>query len=262
MPIKTSLAELETKTIIYVSKDPLDINCHLFSFDFPIADYDGFYIITTYNKLVYFNSWSYANESTIRLKLDNGSDRFYSTKSTKHQVILTKGIETNYDFIDKYGQSGTVYVYRTFSIENISNTTYQTNINILSIDLSLALYTNYPLVYNKIKYTNGVPYPSITIPAGSYNTSKLIGIFNSEYKGTIATNGTIANFTSIDGELEVALSGIVEFSTSSSGPWSSVLVIPSLAPNNSVTVYSRCGKDPTVLFKSINSIKVFSTETV
>ena len=246
--------------LTYISRDPVEMDYHLFTYDESITGYSYLYIYNvTTSKIVSINSYLMLNSSVIKLKLDTSSHKFWSNYGTKHLIICSNYSGCNFDFVDKAGSVGTVYVYNNLVITNNSGMLTAKDIYVASINLEAAFIKNsYPFKYKHIKYTNGYPSQNISITQTPVVNSDILAMFNNVYKGVSNSNGYISGFNSLkEGMLELFFVGNLEFSD---GSWNRVIHINELGPKQNVTITVRCGKSITTLYKALNSIKAFYTE--
>jgi len=263
MALYFDLPKLEVIELEYKGADPVEDNYHVFNYleTMQINEYKFFYIQDSHGLMYRISKWKILTDPTYIIF--NIPD-FNSGYGNKIRFITSKVDLDSFDFIDKTGTSTTVYIYRNFIIKNSSGLTRLKNISILSTDLSVSFNMPiYPCIYKHVSYYNGVPDKSIDIfNSYSYDSQKLIGFFNSVYKGVITASGYIPNFNSTAGSLEFVYLGIIEFALSMSGPWYSILNIPILDHLEEKIIYMRCGKIYGSLFKAMNSVKVLAVEVV
>jgi hypothetical protein len=263
MALYFDLPKLEIIELEYRGIDPVEDNYHVFNYPetMQINEYKFFYIQDAYGIMYRISKWRILTDPTYIVFNIASYAAGYGNKV--RFITSTIGLES-FDFIDKTGTSTTTYIYRDFIIKNLSGLTRLKNISILSTDLSMSFNMPvYPCIYKHVSFYNGTPDKSINIfTSYGYDSQKLIGFFNSVYKGIITTSGYIPNFNSTAGSLEFVYLGIIEFALSMSGPWYSILNIPVLDYLEEKLIYMRCGKVYGSLFKAMNSIKVLAVEVV
>jgi len=262
MALYFNLPKLETLELEYKGADPIEEDCHIFNYSsLLISEYKFFYIQNTQGLMYRISKWRILLDPTyIIFSIANYSCGY---GSIVRFITSTVDLES-FDFIDKTGIIGTTYIYKDFIIKNLSGFTRLKNISILSTDLSMSFNMPiYPCVYKHVSYSNGVVDKTINVlNSYSYDPQKLIGFFNSTYKGIISTSGYLPAFNSTAGTLEFLYLGIIEFALSMSGPWYGILNIAVLNCLEEKCIYMRCGKTYGSLFKAINSVKVLSMEVV
>lgn len=249
--------------IVYTGMEPATRKNQLFSFpdgtDF--SAYKRMYIYYN-NSIVAVSTYTVlTREKRLRLSLSN----FPDSAGAGYKLLCDSSEGSGLDFIDKFNLNTTVYTYASFEMSNQSSYSRFINLKVTSENLLLGFLSSYPLQFKSRLYTNG--YPDVSLGNLSFfeglNSSKLLAFFNGVYAGVINQSGYISNFTSSKrGLVEVIYQGGLEFSLSSSGPWSTSLTMPDLARNATVTVYVRYGQYITDLARYFFSIKVFSTEAV
>lgn len=258
--------------ITYLHLDPLDRKKQIFEYPLGVnlTNYASIYVY--YNGTVTtLTSTTFSlmqNTNKLKLKIEN----LYGYSGLKLKLLGILSNTCGIDFIDKFGQTGTVYTYDSFQFSNDSNYTRLLNTTITSENLLLGFVRDYPAKFQHIQYTNGVPSPSISlVNVADYNWSstgidptKLVGFYNNQYVGQVDMNGYFqSGFNSIKtGLLEIIYKGGLEFSLSSTGPWTTVLNIPVITHGQVITCYIRCGQLITTLTRTLNSIKIVSTEAV
>ena len=264
--------KVEFIEISYLHLDPLNRKRQIFEYPIGLdfSRYRAVYLYYNGNVTALNSSSLILMQNTNKLKLSINTFNGYSGLKLKLLGDTTNA--SGIDFIDKFGQVGTVYTYDNFQFKNESLYTRLLNTTVTSENLLLGFVRDYPAKFQHIKYTNGVPNPTISLLSGSdynwgasgINITTMIGFFNSQYIGSIDPYGYFSNgFSSAKtGLLEVVYKGTLEFSLSPTGPWVSVLNIPVILQGEVVTCYIRCGQVVSALIRTLNSIKIISTEAV
>lgn len=251
------------------------LNQYPFNVDYQVFEYPANINVPSFKFLYYYlnntlGTISIANTELLPgtnrrllLKLGHAFTSYYCYPGMKLKVLAIENTSAGIDFIDKYGQAGTVYAYESFTITNDSMFNKLTNISVTSENLLIGFLNSYPCRFKHVKYDNGVPSYAINLNYSGINTTKLKGFFNGTYKGTAAIDGYITGFTSPKpGVLDIVYSGDTEFSFSLNGPWSTVLIVPDMLPLTQLTVYARSGQVITAPIKILNSVKIFAMEVV
>ena len=252
--------------------DSLDRTKYVFTYPkgTNLAIYSAIYTCVNSNNITLVSKQSIEillNGNKVRMMITGMTGQFTSGAIVRFLCSIdSAGI----DFVDKLGQSGTIYIYDTFKITNSALYTRCINTVVLSENLYLGFLQPYPLVFNGVTFSNGTPTPSIAITSQAtgidlsiIDTTKLVGFFNGNYKGSITTAGKLTSFTNATpGRLEIMYLGILEFSLSSTGPWSTILTVGTILPNTTITGYIRCGQTVTTLMKAMNSVRIITTEAV
>ncbi len=258
-----SIPNLDIQYLEYSSRDPISTDYHLFKLGQISINFNQFYIYNSNsNKIMLITDWELINSTYIKIKLDTDIDKFHSSVGTRH-IILTTQSSLNVDFIDKTGQTGVQYVYGKFSINNDSRYKYM-NTHVVSTDLSVALKSNkYPYTTENISYVNGSPSSNISPQISGYYDPNNFWLFHrNKYVSSCSLNGYVSGYNASKGIAELVYKGIIEFSLSSLGPWSTSLSIGNIDRNSYKQIFYRCGKDISTQYKALNSLKVFITEVV
>lgn len=263
MSIFFNKSKAEFIDLTYVKLNAIDRTKQVFSYpsNFDMSSYALLYLYHD-NKIQVLSPIAFRlipNTNRIELSLKNFSGYMGLVIRALGDPDHNSGI----DFIDKFGQAGTVYTYDNFDLTNSSGYSRLVNTTITSENLLLGFYNQYPVKFSHVTYNSGSPSPSITFTYTDINPNTLIAFFNSEYKGATTPGGYITGFTnSKAGAVEIVSKGVLEFSLSESGPWVSVLTIPTVASRATVRVYIRCGQVVTALVRLLNSVKIITTEAV
>ncbi len=257
--------------LTFLQNDAINRDNKVFSYpigtDFTLYDFLYFSVsylnIVTVTKNMY-TLLPYTNKLVIDFSSVNGNSLIFTPGNT-YTVLCNQSGCKGIDFIDRYNQTDDVFLYDDITISNTSNHTRLTNTYVISENLQLGFYTDYPLQQRNSSYTTGVLSPTLTVIHNQdMSNSKFHVFFNNIYVGTCSYDGNtypLAYNTGYSGLVELIWQGILEFSLDKI-IWLPILNIGIIPYNTSIQVYIRCNKHVTKLERIFNSIKVMTTEAV